>query len=99
MDRDKMIEKIRQIVANEKFKLDAFFLCGAASGLPDQGLQKACEVYLEMTDKNEDDEDIKNALIDQLEAALSKEPEIKVKGDITNNRAALQEVYDNREYL
>ena len=45
--KDQLIYKIEKIVKNEKFKLDAFFLCGAPSGLPDDSLKKACEKYLE----------------------------------------------------
>lgn len=97
--KEKLIYKIEKIVKNEKFKLDAFFLCGAPSGLPDDSLKKACEKYLETVKSGNRDEEVTSALIAELERHLSTEPAIKVVGDITDNRSELQEVYDNREYL
>lgn len=97
--KEKLIYKIEKIVKNEKFKLDAFFLCGAPSGLPDDSLKKVCEKYLETVKSGNRDEEVTSALITELERHLSTEPAIKVVGDITDNRSELQEVYDNREYL
>ena len=93
--KEQLIYKIEKIVKNEKFKLDAFFLCGAPSGLPDDSLKKACEKYLDAVKNDTKDE----AVVAELERHLGTEPKIKVVGDITDNRSELQEVYDNREYL
>lgn len=97
--KDQLIYKIEKIVKNEKFKLDAFFLCGAPSGLPDDSLKKACEKYLEAVKNDTKDEAVVAALVAELERHLGTEPKIKVVGDITDNRSELQEVYDNREHL
>lgn len=97
--KEQLIYKIEKIIKNEKFKLDAFFLCGAPSGLPDDSLKKACENYLEAVNSGEKKDEATAALIAELERHLSTEPAIKVVGDITDNRSELQEVYDNREYL
>lgn len=97
--KEELIRKIEKIVKNEKFKLDAFFLCGAPSGLPDDSLKKACENYLAMINKGEDDRTIVDALAAELKRHLGTEPAIKVVGDITDNRGELQEVYDNIQYL
>lgn len=97
--KEELIYKIEKIVKNEKFKLDAFFLCGAPSGLPDDSLKKACEKYLETVKNGEKDEAVTAALIAELERHLGTEPAIKVVGDITDNRDELREVYNNRQYL
>lgn len=97
--REKMIEKVRQIIVDEKFKLDAYFLCGVASGLPNQELQKACEKYIAAVDSGQPTGEAKELLVAEMEKTLSSQPKIEVRGDLTNNRKDIQEVYDNREYL
>lgn len=44
--KKQLIAKVRSIAENEKFKLDAFFLCGCPSGKPDKALENACEKYV-----------------------------------------------------
>ena len=97
--KDQLIYKIEKIVKNEKFKLDAFFLCGAPSGLPDDRLKKACEAYLNAVKNDTKDEAVVATLVEELERHLGTEPAIKVVGDITDNRAELQEVYDRAKEL
>lgn len=97
--REKMIAKIRQIIVDEKFKLDAYFLCGVASGLPNQDLQKACEKYIEAVEHGHAIDVVREKLIAEMEKTLAKEPTLHVRGDLTNNRKDIQEVYDNRQYL
>ena len=50
MSRDDIIEKIRAIASNEKFKHDAYFLCGFATDKSNSDLLDACESYLEAVD-------------------------------------------------
>jgi hypothetical protein len=38
-------------------------------------------------------------MIEEMEKHLSKEPALHVRGDLTNNRNDIQEVYDNRHHL
>ncbi len=97
--REKMIAKIRQIIVDEKFKLDAYFLCGVASGLPNKELQTACEAYIEAVDHGHAVDVVREKMIGEMEKHLSKEPALKVRGDLTNNRNDIQEVYDNRHHL
>ena len=47
MNKEQLIKKINDIVANEKFKLDAYFLCGFPTDKPNDELKAACEKYLE----------------------------------------------------
>lgn len=97
--REKMIAKIRQIIVDEKFKLDAYFLCGVASGLPNKELQTACEKYIEAIDHGHAVDVVREKMIEEMEKHLSKEPALHVRGDLTNNRNDIQEVYDNRHHL
>ncbi len=97
--QEKLLGKIRQIVVDEKFKLDAFYLCGAASSLPNQKLQKACEKYLEMVDQKQKDAAVINGLITELENAVGAKAKVTVVGDLVNNKADIQEVFDYREHL
>ena len=53
-ERNQVISKIREIVSNEKFKLDAYYFCGFPSGTPNEKLLKACERYLETLDRSEE---------------------------------------------
>ena len=97
--REKMIAKIRQIIVDEKFKLDAYFLCGVASGLPNKELQTACEAYIEAVEHGHAIDVVRDKMIAEMEKHLSKEPALHVRGDLTNNRKDIQEVYDNRHHL
>lgn len=99
MIQEKLVAKIRQIVVDEKFKLDAFYLCGAASSLPNQKLQKACENYLTMIDQGQKDKDVIARLIAELENAVSTKSKVTVVGDLVNNKADIKEVFDHREHL
>lgn len=97
--KEQLISKVERIIENEKFRLDAYFLCGAAAQPPNANLQKACEAYLEAEKNGQPDEAVTAAMVAELEAVLSTAPKIKVRGDMTDNRKTLQEVLDNREYL
>lgn len=48
--REYVLSKIKQIVADEKFKVDAFFFCGFPGETPNEILKQACENYLEMVE-------------------------------------------------
>ncbi len=99
MTKEQIIEKVRQIVVDEKFKLDAYFLCGVASSVPNQKLQKACEKYLETVDNGTPDADVTAKLIDELDAAIKAVPKVKIIGDLVNNKPDIEEVYAHRDLL
>ena len=42
---------------------------------------------------------IREKMLEEMEKHLSKEPTLHVRGDLTNNRNDIQEVYDNRHHL
>ena len=97
--KEKLMEKLRQIVKDEKFKLDAYFLCGATASPPNQPLQKACEAYLAAEEKGAVTDDVRGELLAQLEAAVNAKPAMALRGDMSDNAADIRQVYENREYL
>lgn len=97
--QERLLSKIKQLVADEKFKLDAFYLCGAASGLPNQNLQKACERYLEMAECGQSDEKVISDLIRELEKAVTAKAKVTVVGDLVNNQKDIEEVFAQRDFL
>lgn len=99
MEKEQLIEKLKQIVSLEKFKLDAYFLCGAATSAPNQSLQKACEIYLEAAERGQTDEEITANLVAELEAAVAKNAKFHIVGDLADSADAVKEIYESRELL
>jgi len=99
MERKELLARLKQIVADEKFKLDAFFLCGAPSGLPNETLRKACEVYLAADAEGNLTDGIRSTLIAELEEAVIKKDGFQVVGDLTNNKSDIAEALANQELL
>lgn len=97
--KEYLVSKIRKIVGDEKFKLDAYFLCGAPASPPNSDLKVAAEKYLEMIDNGQQDDAVTKQLIDEMEAVLATEPKVQVVGDLVDNRKAIQEVFEKREFL
>ena len=98
--KEQLVAKLRQIVIDEKFKLDAYFLCGVASSLPNQDLQKAAEKYLAAIDNGEEPaEEVKTKLIDEMKAVIESTPKLAVRGDLVNNKPDIEWVYENRAEL
>lgn len=63
VSKEELIEKIKSIIENEKFRLDGYFLCGFPTGAPNQVLQKACEKYVEIVENgNPSEEDTKTLI-------------------------------------
>ena len=96
-EKEQVIAKIREIVSNEKFKLDAYYFCGFPSGTPNEKLLKACERYLETVDGNQPDPGVTSDMIAQLEGALAQKS--KAADNLVNNDADIQEVLDHRDLL
>ena len=79
--REEIIGKIKDIIENEKFRLDGFFLCGFPTGAPNQVLQKACEKYIEIEEKGQPSEADTKTLIEALEDSLKVESEYQENWD------------------
>ena len=96
--KEYVISKIKQIVKDEKFKIDAFFFCGFPGGTPNESLKKACEKYLEAEEKGEQNTAIIQELVAELEKAIVIVQSEK-SGNVTNNAADMKEILDNKAYL
>ena len=97
-ERNQVISKIREIVSNEKFKLDAYYFCGFPSGTPNEKLLKACERYLETLDRSEEpDRGVTDEMLAELENTLARKS--KAADNLVNNDADIQAVLDHRELL
>ncbi|MDY3986109.1 hypothetical protein [Dysosmobacter sp.] len=95
--REQLISKIREIVSNEKFKMDAYFFCGFPSGTPNEKLLKACEKYLETVDNGQPDEEVTAGMIAELEAAAVAKS--AAADNLVNNQDDIKEVLAHKELL
>ena len=73
MNKEQLIKKINDIVANEKFKLDAYFLCGFPTDKPNDELKAACEKYLETLEDKESNKAAAEAMIAEFEKELGRQ--------------------------
>ncbi len=99
MTKEALTDKLRQIVNAEKFKLDAAFLCGAATGLPNETLLKAIEMYLGAPEGDDSREELRSVLKGELEKAVSGERGTAVRGDVSDDSDDIRLVYENRDML
>lgn len=97
--KKQLIAKVRSIAENEKFKLDAFFLCGCPSGKPDKALENACEKYVEIAENGQPTEEDTMTLIAALEAALKVVPEVSTVNSITSSDKAVKFVLEHKDVL
>lgn len=97
--KEHLIDKIREIAKDEKFKLDAYFFCGCPSGTPNEKLVKACEKYLETVEAGAPDKQAAQTLVAELEAATTVKPNVGETGNLVNNMADIQEVLAHKELL
>jgi len=97
--KEELISKIRTIAESEKFKQDAFFLCGSSTGNPNFTLLEACERYLETVDAPEPDVEAAEKLISELEAvAAIEQDETKINRVVTNVEY-VKEILANKSLL
>ena len=97
--KEQVIAKIKSIIENEKFKLDAYFLCGCPSDAPNQELKKACEKYIEASDAGKAGNADVEELVAALEASLKKDQVVAEVKSITSSNTAVQFVLDNKDAL
>ena len=95
--REQINAKIREIYENEKFKLDAYFLCGAPSGTPSEKLIRACETYL--NGGTQPSREVTEALITELETVLTANLKSTVADNLVNNTDDIRQVLENKALL
>ena len=99
VSKEELIEKIKSIIENEKFRLDGYFLCGFPTGAPNQVLQKACEKYVEIVENGNPSEEDTKTLIEALEASLNVESKVAEVNDITKSDVLVNYILEHKEVL
>lgn len=90
---------VRTIADSEKFKKDAYFLCGANTGTPNQPLIDACEAYLEVCETGEGSVRTAENLIAQLEKAAASTPDVLGKNRVSDNLSYIRQLLEEREEI
>lgn len=90
---------VRTIADSEKFKKDAYFLCGANTGTPNQPLIDACEAYIEACEKGGGSVRTAENLIAQLEKAAESSPDVLGRNKIADNLAYIRQLLEEREQI
>ncbi len=100
MSKEDIIAKIKAIASNEKFKHDAYFLCGFATDKPNTDLLDACDLYLSKLESGVADtaESLTN-LIKTMENHVNAQNRLEIKGNILENSDEIRTVLDNRDLL
>jgi len=93
--REEILTIIKNIVSTEKFKMDAYFMCGNPTDKPNQELLKACEKYLETPEEKALAEDV----IAEIEKIVAPVVEAVGAESLPKYLASLKEVLDNKECL
>lgn len=90
---------VRTIADSEKFKKDAYFLCGANTGTPNQPLIDACEAYLEVCETGGGSVRTAENLIAQLEKAAASTPDVLGKNRVSDNLSYIRQLLEEREEI
>lgn len=97
--KEQLLNKIRTVVENERFKQEAFFLCGAGTGTPNDKLLEACEKYLKLAEEGKKDEAVTKTLIDELEKAAKAERENLGANRANTNVDYIKEILEQKEFF
>lgn len=94
-----LTSNIRSIANVEINKMNAFFMCGSPTDMPNEGLITACEHYLEADSDNTVKRSDVDTLMEALERATVLRPGLLQTGTVRNNISDIREVLDNKEVL
>lgn len=97
--KEQLISKIKTIAESEKFKQDAFFLCGAATGHPNQELLDACEAYLKTAESGKKNDDVVDRLIAELKKVIAAGGETRGSNSIEVNSEYINDILSSRDAL
>lgn len=97
--REQLVAKIRQIIKDEKFRLDAYFFCGFPAGKPNSSLLKACENYLATVDSGKQDVEAVTKMIAELRAAVVEKEKTANIDNLVDNMAEIKEILACTEIL
>ena len=97
--KEQLISMIKTVADNEKFKQDAFFLCGAATGTPNQKLLNSCKAYIEAAESGAPDRETVESLIAELEEAAAASTVKAGVNTVNSNIDYIKEILENKEVL
>lgn len=95
----RLSSNIRSIANVEINKMNAFFMCGSPTDMPNGGLIRACETYLDAESMDTVTPDIVDTLVKALEKAAVVRPGLLQTGTVRSTLSDIQEVLNNREIL
>lgn len=83
---------IKTVIDSENFRKEAFFMCGAKTGTPNQELIDACEAYLDVCENGGDGKAAADLLITQLENTLSAGADTLGANRVSDNLAYISQL-------
>lgn len=95
----RLMSEIRSIADVEINKMNAFFMCGSPTDMPNENLIRACENYLSAKEKNAVTDELANSLVSALEKATELRPGLLQTGTVRSTIADIQNVLANKETL
>ena len=99
MTREELIEKVRKLHQDEKFRLDAYFFCGFPSGMPNEKLMRACEEYLSALDAGQGTEAAAKKLVSELDVAAAAKPKITGVNNMIETQDNIREILEHKALL
>ena len=99
MNKEQLVEKIKELLKNEKFKVDAYFFCGSPTEQPNERLIKLCQAYLESQEDVAANREAAANLIAELEKSAAAKPSALAGANLLENRNDIQEILAHKELL
>ena len=97
--KEQLLNKIQTVADNERFKQDAFFLCGASTGTPNDGLLAACVKYISAVNDGTVDKEIAGTLIAELEAAANSKGGNLGANSANSNIGFIKEILNYKDII
>lgn len=99
MNKEQLIEKIKELLKNEQFKVDAYFFCGSPTEAPNERLIKLCKTYLGSLEDAGASKDAAETLIAELEKVAASKPSALAGANLLENRNDIQLILEHRDLL
>ena len=99
MNKEQLIEKIKELLKNEQFKVDAYFFCGSPTGAANERLIKLCKTYLGSLEDAGASKEAAEVLIAELEKVAASKPSALAGANLLENRNDIQLILEHRDLL
>lgn len=93
--KDELLNLIREILKNERFKVDAYFFCGFPTDQPNEKLVRLCDTYLNAPE----DEDAKNAMLAEMERMTTVESVLAEEKNVLGGTHDIRHVLNAKALL